>query len=184
VHCVDGAEYPVRDRTLNEHLRTGDVLPPLTHLLIACSDWFVHWGWLAAVPIIPILPVFFILALLYYIGYFPRGLPLIWRLFRRYDGVLVMRGLALAIRRDVPMPQALFLVGDQYPLSIIGFRLRDAAQEVALGQREAHAAIAVSSPLPMRRARISSFPAGVSKYHCPEGFLARGIGNGKLSAPV
>ena len=32
VHCVDGGEYPVRDRMLNEHQRTGDLLPPLTHL--------------------------------------------------------------------------------------------------------------------------------------------------------
>ena len=29
VHCVDGGEYPVRDRVLNEHKRTGDLLPPL-----------------------------------------------------------------------------------------------------------------------------------------------------------
>ncbi len=38
VHCVDGAEYPVRDRTLNEHRRTGDVLPPLTHLGVSASS--------------------------------------------------------------------------------------------------------------------------------------------------
>src|SRR4029079_13421342 len=38
VHCVDGAEYPVRDRTLNEHLGTGDVLPPLTHLGVSASS--------------------------------------------------------------------------------------------------------------------------------------------------
>jgi hypothetical protein len=31
IHCVDGAEYPVRDRILNEHKRTGD-RPALTHL--------------------------------------------------------------------------------------------------------------------------------------------------------
>ena len=38
VHCVDGAEYPVRDRTLNEHKRTGDLLPPLTHLGVSASS--------------------------------------------------------------------------------------------------------------------------------------------------
>ena len=38
VHCVDGAEYPVRDRTLNEHRRTGDLLPPLTHLGVAAAS--------------------------------------------------------------------------------------------------------------------------------------------------
>ncbi len=42
VHCVDGAEYPVRDRVLNEHKRTGDVLPPLTHLGVsAASDLMI-----------------------------------------------------------------------------------------------------------------------------------------------
>ena len=48
-HCVDGAEYPVRDRTLNEHKRTGDVLPPLAHLGVsASSDLMIcrsdNWG--------------------------------------------------------------------------------------------------------------------------------------------
>jgi putative membrane-bound dehydrogenase-like protein len=38
VHCVDGAEYPVRDRILNEHKRTGDLLPPLTHLGVSASS--------------------------------------------------------------------------------------------------------------------------------------------------
>ncbi|MEX0978934.1 MAG: PVC-type heme-binding CxxCH protein, partial [Pirellulales bacterium] len=38
VHLVDGAEYPVRDRTLNEHKRTGDLLPPLTHLGVSASS--------------------------------------------------------------------------------------------------------------------------------------------------
>jgi putative membrane-bound dehydrogenase-like protein len=38
VHCVDGAEYPVRDRTPNELKRTGDMLPPLTHLGVSASS--------------------------------------------------------------------------------------------------------------------------------------------------
>ncbi|MEX0677938.1 MAG: PVC-type heme-binding CxxCH protein, partial [Pirellulales bacterium] len=38
VHCIDGAEYPVRDRTLDEHKRTGDLLPPLTHLGVSASS--------------------------------------------------------------------------------------------------------------------------------------------------
>ncbi|HEX3727424.1 MAG TPA: PA14 domain-containing protein, partial [Pirellulales bacterium] len=42
IHCVDGGEYPVRDRTLNEHKRTGDLLPPLTHLGVsAASDLMI-----------------------------------------------------------------------------------------------------------------------------------------------
>jgi putative membrane-bound dehydrogenase-like protein len=45
VHCIDGAEYPVRDRTLNEHKRTGELLPPLTHLgVAAASDLMICRG--------------------------------------------------------------------------------------------------------------------------------------------
>ncbi|MBI3837659.1 MAG: HEAT repeat domain-containing protein [Planctomycetia bacterium] len=45
VHCIDGAEYPVRDRTLHEHKRTGELLPPLTHLgVAAASDLMICRG--------------------------------------------------------------------------------------------------------------------------------------------
>ncbi len=45
IHCVDGGEYPVRGRDLNEHKRTGDLLPPLTHLGVsAASDLMVCRG--------------------------------------------------------------------------------------------------------------------------------------------
>ncbi|MGD9723180.1 MAG: PVC-type heme-binding CxxCH protein [Pirellulales bacterium] len=38
IHCVDGGEYPVRDRVLNEHKRTGDLLPPMTHLGVSAAS--------------------------------------------------------------------------------------------------------------------------------------------------
>ena len=38
IHCVDGAEYPVRDKILNEHRRTGELLPPLAHLGVAAAS--------------------------------------------------------------------------------------------------------------------------------------------------
>ncbi len=38
VHCIDGAEYPVRGRDPDEHKRTGDLLPPLTHLGVSASS--------------------------------------------------------------------------------------------------------------------------------------------------
>src|SRR5438552_4172876 len=46
-----------------------------------------------------------------------------------------------------------------------------------------HASMAASSFLPKRRNRISSLPAGVSKYHEPL-FLTKGIGKGQFSAPT
>lgn len=70
---------------------------------------------------------------LYYAGWFPRNIPVVWRAFKRFDGALVMRGLALAVRRGMPLPAALQLVAESYPLSIVGSRLEAAAQRVMAG---------------------------------------------------
>ena len=37
IHCIEGAEYPVLDRVLHEHKRTGELMPPLTHLGVAAA---------------------------------------------------------------------------------------------------------------------------------------------------
>jgi len=45
IHCVDGGQYPVRDRTITEHKRTGDLLPALTHMGVsASSDLMIYRG--------------------------------------------------------------------------------------------------------------------------------------------
>jgi putative membrane-bound dehydrogenase-like protein len=45
IHCVDGGQYPVRDKTIKEHKRTGDLLPALTHLGVsASSDVMIYRG--------------------------------------------------------------------------------------------------------------------------------------------
>ncbi|HEY2840907.1 MAG TPA: PVC-type heme-binding CxxCH protein, partial [Pirellulales bacterium] len=45
IHCVDGGQYPVRDKTIKEHKRTGDLLPALTHLGVsASSDVAIYRG--------------------------------------------------------------------------------------------------------------------------------------------
>src|SRR4051812_24358516 len=109
-------------------------LPALTRLVISVSNWFVRVGWIPILPItMLIIPSFVIVTVLYYCGWLPRGLPLWWRLSKRYDGAIVMRGLALAIRHGMPIPQALRLVAQSYPLSIVGVRLAAAADEVAAG---------------------------------------------------
>jgi type II secretory pathway component PulF len=86
----------------------------------------------AAALLLPPLVLFGPL-LLYYIGWFPRDLPVVWRAFRHYDGALVMRSLALAIRRGVPLPDALATIGECYPLRIVGRRVRQAADTVRAG---------------------------------------------------
>jgi type IV pilus assembly protein PilC len=69
----------------------------------------------------------------YYAGLFPRDLPIVWRLFRRYDGALVMRGLALAVRRGLPLETAIDAVGLSYPIWHIALLLARVRREIAGG---------------------------------------------------
>lgn len=122
---------PIFQRMFEEF---GLKLPAMTILVIDGSKWFVKFGWMPILPLLALLmPTFLLAGLLYYAGWFPRNLPVVWRLFRRYDGALIMRGLALAIRRGLPVPEALHLVADSYPLSIIRWRLHSAAERVEGG---------------------------------------------------
>lgn len=122
---------PIFQRMFEEF---GLKLPAMTHVVIDSSRWFVNIGWAPTMPLIVIvLPALLVLAVLYYVGWFPRNLPVIWRLFKRYDGALVMRSLALAIRRATPLPSALRLVAETYPLSIVAGRLHQAANRVEAG---------------------------------------------------
>jgi type II secretory pathway component PulF len=74
-----------------------------------------------------------LLPFLFYVGYFPRNLPVVWRFFRRYDGALTMRALSLAVRQGLSLPHALHLVADCYPLSIVAGRIRAAADRIIAG---------------------------------------------------
>ena len=112
----------------------GLKLPALTNLVIDTSRWFSEFGLILVIPLTGvIMPLFFVGAALFYVGWFPRGVALWWPLFRRYDGALVMRGLALAIRRGLPMPQAMRIVEDSYPLPIVQQQLHVACQRVEAG---------------------------------------------------
>jgi type II secretory pathway component PulF len=112
----------------------GLMLPAMTMFIIEVSRWFVKVGWIPILPLTALLiPAFVVVTVLYYAGWLPRGFPLWWRLSKRYDGAIVMRGLALALRRGMPIPQALRLVAQSYPLSIVEARLASAADEVAAG---------------------------------------------------
>jgi type II secretory pathway component PulF len=111
----------------------GLKLPALTMLVIDVAKWYVNRGWWLTAPLTLIAPWFLVIGFLYYIGWVPRDLPLVWRFFRRYDGALVMRALALAVRRGMPLPQALRMVADCYPIRIVAGHLRGAAERVAAG---------------------------------------------------
>ncbi len=102
----------------------GLELPVMTKILINVSNWFVTYGWWLTAPFTMLLSALALAGMLwgglYFIGWFPRDLPIIWRFFKRYDGALVMRGLALAVRRQIPIAHAMQLLADTYPIRRVG----------------------------------------------------------------
>jgi type II secretory pathway component PulF len=111
----------------------GLKLPAITSLAIEASRWYVIRGWFLTSPLALLLLAGFAVCFLAYVGWMPRDFPLVWRVFRRYDGALVLRGLALAVRRGVPLPEAMRIIGEVYPIRNIGTRLEFAANQVAAG---------------------------------------------------
>lgn len=122
---------PVFDQMFAEF---GLKLPVMTILLINFSRWVVNYGW----------PLFFLLTMaalvasltsvFSYIGWLPRSMPILNRLFRRYDGAIVLRSLALAIRRGQPLNTSLRLMADIYPLGTVRNWLSKASTMVERGE--------------------------------------------------
>lgn len=121
---------PVLQKILQEF---GLNTPALTRLVINAANWYVDHGWWMSAPVVLCVVSLALLGFLHFIGWFPRDLPLIWRAFKRYDGALVMRGLALTVRRGIPLPQAMRLVADCYPITNVANSLRWAAERAAAG---------------------------------------------------
>ena len=97
----------------------------MTQSVIDVSRWFTSFGWFTIGPLVAVPAPFLVVAgLMFYVGWVPRNLPLVWRLFRRYDGALIMRALALAVRRNMRLFEAMRIVGEQYPITIVGERLK------------------------------------------------------------
>jgi type II secretory pathway component PulF len=143
---------PVFDRMFQEFELE---LPGPTKVLIAMSrvlvgdlSLLVFFGWVVLIHL-------FVVAVLMYIGVVPRDLPLprwVYRrrrwsptallvaplrvlhwVFRRYDGSIVLRSLAWAVQRGVPLPAALRLVGNVYPLAGVRWQVLAAAENVERG---------------------------------------------------
>jgi type II secretory pathway component PulF len=125
---------PVFQRMFEEF---GLKLPRMTMVLIDASDWFIRIGWLITLPVTLALflvsVVILFQALMSIAGWLPRDLPLIWRFFKRYDGAIVMRGLALTVRRGLPLPDGLKLLAATYPIRRIGRQIAIAHARVMQG---------------------------------------------------
>lgn len=125
---------PVFQRMFEEF---GLKLPVMTELLINVSNLGAKLGASLLLPVGLVVLLLLILMLLQGIvsvtGWFPRDLPLVWRFFRRYDGAVVMRGLALAVRRGLPLPEGLKLLAATYPIRRIGRQVAIAHARVMQG---------------------------------------------------
>ncbi len=115
----------------------GLELPTMTKSLIDVSDWMVNRGWYISIPTILVMSIVAwivpIVVVCYMVGWFPRDLPLVWRFFKRYDGAIVMRGLALTTRRGVSLVEGLNLLAATYPIRRVGKELELATIRVMQG---------------------------------------------------
>lgn len=122
---------PVFDKMFQEF---GLELPALTRSLISLSRGVVDYAWIP-LALFTMAATFACLAgIASYIGWLPRNTPLVNRMFRRYDGAIVLRSLALAIRRGQPLHGSLRLMADIYPLGIVRGWLGKASAAVEGGQ--------------------------------------------------
>jgi type II secretory pathway component PulF len=115
----------------------GLKLPTMTQTLIDFTNWFMRYGWFLTAPLTLVLSLVTLALglwkLSYLLGWFPRDLPLVWRFFKRYDGAIVMRGLSLAIRRGMTLPDGLYLLGATYPIRHVAQQLHWAAARTKEG---------------------------------------------------
>ena len=107
-------------------------LPAATVLLINAARFVVDLGPLSLLVFAAMSAVLLVVTLIY-IGALPRSLPVLDRIFRRYDGAVVLRNLAVAAERGVPLPAALELVGNVYPLRPVRRWVLAAAKRAAAG---------------------------------------------------
>lgn len=112
---------PVFQRMFDEF---GLKLPAMTALLVNLSNAFVVYGWVA-------LPIFVVtsfslllLAALYFVGWLPADMPGVRWLSRRYDQSLVLRGVALCVRRGLSLSDAMRVLSEEFPRSNTAWRLR------------------------------------------------------------
>lgn len=112
----------------------GLKLPSMTERIIDLSNWFVASGMgIGAVWLLFFLVVVLAVGSLYYIGALTRNLPLVAWLCRRFDSAVILRSLALVVERGYPIPRALRILAEHYPLSRVGRRLHFAVNDIEAG---------------------------------------------------
>jgi type II secretory pathway component PulF len=108
-------------------------LPPLTASLVKVSRWLSDELSIPLVLLNLLLIHIFCFSAAIYVGILPRNLPLLDRLFLRYDGSIVLRSLAWAVQCGAPLPLALRQVAQVYPISGVRGRLLATVEQVEQG---------------------------------------------------
>ena len=121
---------PIFQRMFEEF---GLKLPSLTVLLINLSNALVAWIPIGIVPFVIVSMVALFLGTLYFVGWLPADTPGIRWLARRYDQSLVLRGLALCVRRGLSLGDAMQVMSQEFPRSNTAWRLRLAWYGIGCG---------------------------------------------------
>jgi len=104
-------------------------LPRMTQFLIAASEAAVKTWFL----LVPLLMLFLVVSVSYYARWSRYEMPVFNRLWRRSDGALVMRALALAVRQQRELGPTMWMLAKQYPYVSVGERLERAATQIDKG---------------------------------------------------
>jgi type II secretory pathway component PulF len=107
-------------------------LPPATRELVSITDLIAnHWYFL--IPLWMVVIIGFVAAIAHYIGFSVRQLPIIRRLWWRTDCALILRWLAIAVRQNRSLNDAVQLLAAYFPQPVIRRRLEQARRRIAGG---------------------------------------------------
>jgi type II secretory pathway component PulF len=121
---------PIFQRMFSEF---GLKLPAPTVLLIHISNSLSAPAAVFAAPVLVLVLAFFVISVLYFIGWLPADIPGLNWFSRRYDNALVLRGLGLCVRRHIELPRAIELLGKEFPRSSTARRLRKTRSYIEQG---------------------------------------------------
>jgi type II secretory pathway component PulF len=110
----------------------GVVIPVITQLNIDAANAFVRF-WPLTLPLYALFIFWFLLGLSYYLGGSRYELPLFHQFWRRCDGALVMRSLALTVTQQRNLHATIFMLSKQYPKKSVGDRLARASRQIDNG---------------------------------------------------
>ena len=107
-------------------------LPPVTEALIAISD-VVASGLPLFLPLMLVWLLLVIMGLCCYMGFPPYKLPLVNRLWWSADCALVLRWLAISVRQQRPLADAVRMLAIRFPQHRVRRRLEHASSRIDRG---------------------------------------------------